>query len=217
MPKIKVDNFNRIGDILSFSSEDDFFYVVVIKRGKDNNFSEEIHSEVLPGKPEASLYLKGFVITSYEDVLKKREEIISLCEENNARAYITINARSFERNEKEPDFLAGAVIAREENDENYNWLDLNPRMLIDVDIDDKEGLDKVDKILSSAGFEPIMVTVSPDGGRQYVMPDRNAEFLDFSPIDEYPKVGKFNKDLLFMIPAVHCLRDAMVILYANLK
>lgn len=81
-----IDNFDIIKGLLKFESPDDFYHLQIIKRKKEN-----------PELGSNSYVVKTYYIKSVEYLEKKRNEIINLCEFNNARACINLNRRSFER------------------------------------------------------------------------------------------------------------------------
>ena len=82
--KTLIDNFDKVAQLMEFNSDDDFYFVEIIKRKKDN--------------PNDAFRYRQFItyywITSQSDLMSKRDEIISVCEQNNARAYIYMNPRS---------------------------------------------------------------------------------------------------------------------------
>jgi hypothetical protein len=80
------NNFKHISQLLKFDSEDDFYHVQILKRKKEN---PEIGSN--------SYVVKTYYITSLTHLNAKQDEIINLCTYHNARAYINLNRRSFER------------------------------------------------------------------------------------------------------------------------
>lgn len=81
-----VDNFDKIKDLIHFDSEDDFYHLQIIKRKKEN---PEIGSN--------SYVLKTYYIKSHNELENIKPEVINACQFNNARAYINLNVRSFER------------------------------------------------------------------------------------------------------------------------
>lgn len=83
-----VDNFDLIAEtILQFTSPDDFYFLQIIQRKKDGN-------ETGKGNNGARL-IKAYYIKSKEHLYEKKDKIIELCKNNNARAYISVNKRSF--------------------------------------------------------------------------------------------------------------------------
>lgn len=82
-----VDNFDKVIDFMKFSSPDDFYFLQIIQRKKDGNNTGR-------GNNGARL-IKAYYIRSAEHLLLKKDKIIELCLNNNARAYIGINKRSF--------------------------------------------------------------------------------------------------------------------------
>ena len=79
-----VNNFEQIKNLLTFESEDDFYLLQILRRKKEN--------PDMGNKPNV---VKTYYIDSIEYLDKLKPEIIGLCEERNARAYITVNRRSF--------------------------------------------------------------------------------------------------------------------------
>lgn len=81
-----VNNFEQIKNLLTFESEDDFYLLQILRRKKEN--------PDVGNKPNV---VKTYYIDSIEYLDKLKPEIIGLCEERNARAYITVNRRSFKK------------------------------------------------------------------------------------------------------------------------
>jgi hypothetical protein len=81
-----TNNFDKIKEILTFETNDDFYHLQIIKRKKEN---PEIGSN--------SYVVKTYYIQSHQYLEDKMPEIMTLCDFNNARAYINLNVRSFER------------------------------------------------------------------------------------------------------------------------
>ena len=83
----EVNNFKLISSNLDFNSEDDFYFLQVIKRPKDGNNCRGNNKNRL---------IKYYLIKSIEQLLSYESEIINLCKMYNARAYIHPTKRSFE-------------------------------------------------------------------------------------------------------------------------
>lgn len=81
-----IDNIKLILPFLKFENEDDFYYLQILQRKKEN-----------VGIGSNSRVIKNYYITSKEYLLKRYDEIKKLCEFFNARASIRLNKRSFEK------------------------------------------------------------------------------------------------------------------------
>lgn len=80
---MKIDNFENIYVWLEHLKEGDFYWAQIYCRKKDgNNVSDKI-------------IIKNYTIFSIEDLQKYESEIKTLCANNNARAYIWVNPRSY--------------------------------------------------------------------------------------------------------------------------
>lgn len=81
-----IENFEQIKSLLSFESTDDFYHLQIIKRKKEH-----------PDLGSNNIVIKTYYIQSVEYLEMKFSEIQSLCDFHNARAYINLNVRSFEK------------------------------------------------------------------------------------------------------------------------
>jgi len=81
-----INNFEQIKNILKFESEDDFYFIQILKRRKEN-----------PEMGSNSALIKSYYIKSIEHFEKVMPEIITLCNATNARAGINLNKRSFKQ------------------------------------------------------------------------------------------------------------------------
>ena len=75
-----IDNFDLIKDILKFDDKYDFYYVMILKRKKDQSTDKANHQSVRT--------IKTYAINSIDEFLNKKEDIVRLCEMFNSRAYI---------------------------------------------------------------------------------------------------------------------------------
>ena len=80
-----MNNFEKIKEILKFENENDFYFLQVLKRRKDN-----------PEMDRDVKVVKSFYIFSQEELDKCSTVIIHLCEFENARAYIRLNRRNLQ-------------------------------------------------------------------------------------------------------------------------
>lgn len=81
-----MNNLNIIIPYLKFNSEDEFYVVSILKRKKEH-----------PELGSNSLVIKTYYISSIEYLELKMFEIIALCDLHDARAYINLTSRSYER------------------------------------------------------------------------------------------------------------------------
>ena len=81
-----IDNFDLIKTFLKFESEDDFYFLQLIRRKKEN---EDLgrNNEVV----------QTYYIRSQEQLDYLKPYIVHLCTYYNARAYINLNVRSFKK------------------------------------------------------------------------------------------------------------------------
>lgn len=85
---MNVNNFDLIKTLLKFEDKDDFYFLQIIQRKKDGGFVRAAN------RNNSYRTIKTFYIRSIEDFEHRKETIIQLCEQNNARAYINLNVRS---------------------------------------------------------------------------------------------------------------------------
>jgi len=127
-----INNLEQIKPFLEFDSEDEFYYLQIIRRRKDNPHLKGNHNVI-----------SHYYIKSIEDLEQKMEEIIGICDGANARAYIYLNRRSFKRCLKEYNYKAAkqelnnhipivsqtyhSVMGKFSSEENKLWI---------VDVDD---------------------------------------------------------------------------------
>jgi ABC-type ATPase with predicted acetyltransferase domain len=138
-----TDNFNLIRNFLEFTSTDDFYFVQILKRRKDN-----------PGLNTDVAVVKEYFIDSLEYFDKKREDMIEVAIKNNARVTIRLNKRSY----KKTALKMLVDVASKVEQEQYKSVkasfsscagkysaDKNKTWLIDVDSDDlaKYNMDEV--------------------------------------------------------------------------
>lgn len=83
-----IDNFEQIKKLLTFVSEDEFYFVQILQRKKDN-------PEGYMGSNNSSRLIKAYYIDSIERLEKYKGEMIKLAELFNARVGINLNKRSY--------------------------------------------------------------------------------------------------------------------------
>ena len=83
-----IDNFNKIGGLLSFNSDDEFYFIQILQRKIDN--PGNIH-----GSNNSSRLIKAYYIDSFEKFNRQKDEMIQLATLFNARIGINLNKRSY--------------------------------------------------------------------------------------------------------------------------
>ena len=100
--QILVDNFDMVYKLLEFNPNgDDFYFVQIIKRYKDNPNDDKRQGNYRNG----AWYLNSWRIHSVDELKQLRPQIINICNQNNARAYITINPRSTQETDNYINYL----------------------------------------------------------------------------------------------------------------
>lgn len=131
-----VDNLEQIKSLLSFESEDDFYFVQIIKRKKEH-----------PELGSNNYMVKAYYISSIESLERDYEEMKCLANFHNARVCINLNKRSYEKlafqNLKKvadqimnKDYKSvrksyNSVVGQFSNDNNKKWI-------LDIDNNDEE-------------------------------------------------------------------------------
>lgn len=87
-----LNNFEQIKKLLSFNSADEFYFVQILQRKKDNKDNPNV--EYL-GTNNSSRLIKAYYITSIEKLERYEKEMIALANLFNARVGINLNKRSF--------------------------------------------------------------------------------------------------------------------------
>lgn len=78
-----INNFDKIKTMLSFDSDEDYYFIQLIRRKKEN-----------PNITQNDKPIKNYYVFSMEQYDSIQEEIIEMCDKENARAYIRINKRN---------------------------------------------------------------------------------------------------------------------------
>ena len=140
-----VDNFEQIKALLTFPNDDCFYHLQILKRKKDC-------PEHKGGQNNNARCIKTYYIKNLEYLDSKKAEIIGLCKMFNARAYINLNTKSFEKASLQ---LVKEVVDRvifKQHDHVYRayetvvgQADVNigdKKWIIDIDVKDEEVLGK---------------------------------------------------------------------------
>jgi hypothetical protein len=83
-----VDNFELIKSLLNFQSEDEFYFVQILQRKKDN-------PNGVNGSNNSSRLIKAYYINSVEQLDLQKDEMIFFANHFNCRIGINLNKRSY--------------------------------------------------------------------------------------------------------------------------
>lgn len=111
---MKVNNFEQIKSLLDFSSSDDFYFIQLLKRKKEN-------PEISHHKSNLTRAIRTYTVRSMEYFNEIEPEIKAICEATKSRAYIHLTRRSFRKTA----FISLQHIAERCSEEQY---DLVPRI-----------------------------------------------------------------------------------------
>lgn len=83
-----VDNFELIKPLLHFPNHGDFYFLQLLQRKKDG-------CDVPNGSDNQRRLVRDYHVTDVKQLDEWRDEIIRLCNETGARAYIRLNKRNY--------------------------------------------------------------------------------------------------------------------------
>lgn len=78
-----VDNFDEFKKIMHFENDNEFYFIQILMRRKDGH-----HEPGINGDNSSNRLIKFYTIHSIDELDRKKDEIIKLCQMFNARAYI---------------------------------------------------------------------------------------------------------------------------------
>lgn len=224
-----VDNFDKVAKLLTFNTPDDFYFVQIIKRFKDNPNDDKTQGNYHAG----GWYLKSWRVKSVDELISLKPEIVKWCEDNNARAYITINSRSEQETnnfvkiyrKKYPTTDARHVHADEivpgQAKDGPSWKGQRSRLFLDIDCpknqkgpDGRNIWNEVKYMIQMVGIQPLEEYETPSGGLHIILPDKEDKKLYylkrlFNKFDNWKYKGKLS--------TVHTNVDGKIILYSNVN
>lgn len=224
-----IDNFDVCEKMLDINSDDDFHFVQIMKRFKDNPNDNKSVGNYHGG----TWYIGGFRVHSGTELQALKSKIIKLCNDNNARAYITINSRSEKDTDSfikiyrkqfrpsDPRYIHADQIVPGQAKDGPNWKGVRKRVLIDIDVpksakgpDGKNIWNEVHFILNMMNIQPLHEYETSSGGLHIILPDKEDpkfQYLKkmFEKFDNWTNKGR--------LATVHPNPDAKMILYSNVK
>jgi len=191
-----IDVFDRVKDLLTFQSEDDFYYLQILQRKKEN---EQIGSN--------SRVIKNYYINSLDYLENRYEEIKEVCNLFNARAMLRLNKRSYSK----VAFKTMQNIANSMANGEYSFIkksydracgnghnDKDKKWILDIDGNyDDEFLMEI---------ETFIETCRPEGGKVLIkLPTKNGIHMITKPFD----LSEFN----LRYPMIDIHKDNPINLY----
>ena len=181
-----IDNLELIKPLLTFESEDDFYFLQILQRKKEN---DQVGSN--------SRVIKDYHIRSVEYLEERYDEIRALCNLFDARAYLRLNKRSYEKvaykalinmansmSNREFKFVGKSyvrAVGQNHNDKNKKWI---------LDIDDWSVF--INSIQPDDGQKVYLNLKSKNGGHLITKPFRLDVFREKFPDIEVHKDNPTN-------------------------
>ena len=226
-----IDNFDVWGDMLDCTDPDQFYFIQILKRYKDNpnlDKSQNYHAGASYGTYEEKT---AFKVRNKEDLMSIKPQIIKYCNENNARAYISSNPRSekaiqnfiptFRKrfSPNDPRYKhAEEILAGQSKHDAVNFPN-RKRFMLDIDTTDKNVWRIAKLIIQSYNIPIIKEFNTPSGGLHIMLPNayakeipnlvRDLRVFDAEKRNFFPDKGK--------LQTVHANFDGKFILYSNVE
>ncbi len=177
-----VDNIKLILPLLTFNCKDDFYYLQILQRKKEN-----------PQLGSNSRVIKNYYITSEDYLINRYDEIIELCKVFNARAMIRLNKRSFEKvGYKTMVNLSNTIMNKEFSflSKSYDRAcglghnDLNKTWILDIDFKDCNEVEVSKALNFTVPYELIVKLPSKNGVHFITKPFRLDTFIIYCKKNE---------------------------------
>jgi hypothetical protein len=197
-----INNIELIKPLLNFDNEGDFYMLYVFKRKKDQPEGEKDNHQSVRT-------IRSYCIKSIEQLEKRYDEIIMMCEVFKARAYIHIQKQNH-RDVSLEMLTALAQRIRDGQHEQQNLFDsvvgqlktYEKRWIVDVDMNDMNVVDKVQHIIN--GVKPYkdetkVIKVIPTKNGYHLITERFdvMEFQKYFLGGDVPDIQKKNPTLLY--------------------
>jgi hypothetical protein len=162
-----LDNYEHIKNIISFDSEDEYYFLELIQRRK-----------YAPHIRKSNVVVTRYYITSFEELDKIYDEVKEICDSLSARAYFWINKRSFEKT----GLKANLKISHSLMEGNHKSIrDSYDKAVKSHHIGEKKCIIDIDEKISEEEIDSIFNFVSklyPKGDKKiYLMPTVNGYHL----------------------------------------
>lgn len=185
-----IDNLELVLPLLKVDSPDDFYYLQILSRKKDN-----------PALPSNSRVIKNYYIKSANYLISRYDEIKTLCNVFNARASIRLNKRSYEKTalktmvniansltNNAPEFIKDSydrACGACHNDSNKKWI---------VDLDGEWDVNAIAELTN------FIDSLRPTQTKSIAcIPSKSGFHLITSPFD----ISEFQKNILYKDIDIH--------------
>lgn len=196
-----VNNFEKIGKMIGFDDKDDFYFLQIIKRKKDN-----------PELSRNMAVIANYHIESFEQYHSLMPHIINMCQAENARAYFRVNRRNYTHlsyhmlkrvvevissgSVKSLKGTFDSVCGQHHNDKDKKWI-----IDVDDDVQSESGYDPshlyktLEDLQSETKRNPMMVAIPTKNGGHYIT--RPFNLKKFKEIYPNIDVHKDNPTILY--------------------
>lgn len=195
-----VNNFEQIKSLMEFPNKGDFYFIQILQRKKDNATKKNGNNN--------SRLVKAYYISDLEQLDMHKDEMISLCTTLNARAYVNLNRRNYEKCSLQTARLILDQIANKDHKsakKAFNTIcgryhsDSDKKWLIDVDnpeIDHNDLLDIL-KVRAPVGVDKFIAKIPTKNGYHLIIKPFNTEGLKFTWLDKMD-IHKNNPTILYV-------------------
>ena len=196
-----INNLDIIKPLLNFEDDKDFYMLYVFKRKKDQPEGErDNHQSVRT--------IRTYCIKSIDQLDKRWEEIVMMCEMFKARAYIHVQ----KQNHKDVSLSMMVALAQRIQDGNLEQQGLfdsvvgqikthEKRWIVDIDTKDETALDKISKLVNSLRPEGDKIEAVIPTKNGYHLITKRFDVLGFQQImnlqGDIPDIQKKNPTLLY--------------------
>lgn len=225
----KVDNFPFWENFINVTDPDQFYFVQIIKRYKDNKGMSKAGNYHAGGE-----FMNYYKVRNRQDLQSIESQVKQICDTQNARAYIVSNPRSEKEinsflptyqkrfNSQDPRYVHAYEILAGQPKHDPTKFPTRKMFFLDVDTEDHYVWRLTKMIIKSYGITPVGEYTTPSGGLHIILPDGYAKEIpdlvhDLRVFDaRTDRNGKRNffPDL-DRLQLVHANFDGKILLYAN--
>ena len=196
-----INNIEKIKPLLNFDNEGDFYMLYVFKRKKDQPEGEKDNHQSVRT-------IRSYCIKSIEQLEKRYDEIIMMCEMFKARAYIHVQ----KQNHKDVSLEMMVALAQKIRDGQHEQQGLfdsvvgqiktyEKRWIVDVDTHDLHVINKIVRLIGNCkpeGNKLEALIGTPNGVHLITKRFDTQEFTKYMSLQgDVPDIQKKNPTLLY--------------------